>query len=54
MLSFRRTKTLQKFSSVSGVVDNHLNQERDRTSREIDKRDRSATVARWGALMARY
>ena len=52
ILRFRRTKTLQKFSSVHAQVHNHFNQERHLVSRQEYKRRRSAALAEWQNLMA--
>ena len=51
MLRFRRMHTLQKFSAVHASVHNHFNQERHLVSRDIYKERRSATLAKWQAVM---
>ena len=51
MLGFRRMHTLQKFSTVHASVHNHFNQERHLVSRDIYKARRSATLAKWQAVM---
>jgi putative transposase len=50
MLRFRRTKTLQKFSSVHAQVHNHFNQERHLVTRQIYKQRRLAALEEWRAL----
>jgi putative transposase len=52
MQRFRRTKTLQKFSSVHTQVHNLFNQERHLITRQVYKQRRSAALAEWRALMA--
>ena len=44
-------KTLQKFASVHDQVHNHFSQERHLVSRDIYKERRSATLAKWQAVM---
>jgi putative transposase len=45
-------KTLQKFTSLHGVIYNHFNHERHLTSRNVYKRNRSAAMAVWGVFVA--
>jgi putative transposase len=52
MLRFRRTKTLQKFSSVHAQIHNHFNQERHLVTRQIYKQRRLAALEEWRALAA--
>jgi putative transposase len=52
MLRFRSMKTLQKFTSLHGVIYNHFNHERHLTSRNVYKRNRSAAMAEWGVFVA--
>jgi putative transposase len=52
MLRFRRTKTLQNFSSVYAHVHNHFNQERHLVTRQIYKQRRLAALEEWRALAA--
>ena len=52
MNRFRRTKTLQKFSSIHASVHNHFNQERHLISRDLYRQRRSAALAEWRTLMA--
>jgi putative transposase len=52
MLRFRRTKTLQKFSSVHAQVHNHFSQERHLVTRQIYKQSRLAALEEWRALAA--
>ena len=52
MERFRRTKTLQKFSSIHASVHNHFNQERHLISRNLYRQRRSAALAEWQSLMA--
>ena len=52
MIRFRRTKTLQKFSSVHASVHNRFNQERHLISRNLYRQRRSAALAEWQSLMA--
>ena len=52
MQRFRSRKTLQKFSSVHALVQNHFNQERHLVTREIYKQRRWAALAEWRTVMA--
>ena len=52
MLRFRRTKTLQKFSSVHAAIHNHFNQERHLISRNDYKTRRSDAMAEWCKIAA--
>jgi acylphosphatase len=48
----KRSKALQKLSSVHAQVHNHFNQERHLVTREIYKQRRSAALAEWRTVMA--
>ena len=50
MLRFRRTSTLQKFSSVHASLHNHFNHERHLIDRNTYKIRRSAAMAEWRIL----
>lgn len=52
MLRFRRTKTLQKFTSVHANGHNHFNAERHLVDRQTFKTRRSAALAEWRSLMS--
>ena len=52
MLRFRRTKALQKFSSVHAAFHNHFNQDRHLISRNDYKPRRSAAMAEWNKIAA--
>ena len=52
MLRFRQMRTLQKFVSVHASVHNHFNQERNLTSRQTYKANRSAALAEWQTFMS--
>lgn len=52
MLRFRRMKTLQKFASVHGSVDNHFNQDRRLNTQQQSKDLRYAAMAEWKSFMA--
>jgi putative transposase len=52
MLRFRRTRTLQKFTSVQASVTNHFNAERSLSSRSLFKVTRAAALAEWRGLCA--
>ena len=47
MARFRDTKTLQKFAAVHASINNHFNQERHLTRRDIFKTNRAAALAEW-------
>lgn len=47
MLSFRRMKTLQKFSAIHAASHNHFNQERNLVSRTECKIRRSVAMVEW-------
>jgi putative transposase len=52
MSRFRDIKTLQKFSSAHASINNHFNQDRHLTAREMFKENRSAALAEWRQLAA--
>ena len=52
MLRFRRTKTLQKFTSVHANGHNHFNAERHLVDRQTFKIRRSPALAEWRSLMS--
>ena len=52
MLRFRRTKTLQKFTSVHANGHNHFNAERHLVNRQTFKIRRSPALAEWRSLMS--
>src|SRR5450755_2275574 len=52
MQRFRSMKTLQKFGSVHAQVQNHFNQERNLTTRQVYKQRRSIALAEWRGLAA--
>jgi putative transposase len=52
MSRFRDIKTLQKFSSAHASINNHFNQDRHLTTREMFKENRSAALAEWRQLAA--
>jgi hypothetical protein len=52
MQRFRSVRTLQKFSSVQGQVQNHLNLERHLVARQVYKQRRLIALAEWRALAA--
>ena len=54
MSKFRDIKTLQKFATVHASTCNHFNPDRFLTSRNVCKQNRSAALAEWRQLVARY
>ena len=52
MAKFRELKTLQKFAAAHASIHNHFNLDRHLNSRDIFKRNRSATLAEWRQLVA--
>ena len=52
MQGFRKTETLQKFSSVHAQLYNHFNGERHLVNRLIFKKFRSEAIAEWRSLAA--
>lgn len=52
MQKFRRSSSLQKFSSIHASVYNHFNQERHLNKRQIFKECRSSALAEWRTLIA--
>ena len=54
MSKFRDVKTLQKFASVHASIHNQFNIERHLTPRETFKQNRTAAMAKWRQLAARY
>ena len=52
MLRFRRKRSLQEFASVHASVSNHVNSDRNLSSRPFFKACRTAAVAEWRGLCA--
>ena len=51
MQCFRQMKSLQKFASIHGSINNHFNQERHLVDRQTFKLRRSVAIAEWQSLM---
>ncbi len=51
MLRYRRTRTLQKYSSVNASVHTHFRTESHLQNREIYKQTDAAALAEWPSLL---